>query len=94
MQTKLFCLLVFMLYNPVNIFLKGFVHLKLHIFPYPSIKICALVAQKNRLNEKVLLSTHKIMFWMRNKKNNFPVRILIWRPDFWTISSVPGLNQY
>ena len=24
--------------------------------------------QKNRLNETVLLSTHNIMFWLRNKK--------------------------
>ena len=37
-------------------------------------------AQKNRLIETVLLSTHNIcfeypkhMFWMRNKENNFPI---------------------
>ena len=35
-------------------------------------------AQKNRLIETVLLSTHN-MFWMRNKENNFPIRTLIWR---------------
>ena len=22
------------------------------------------------------------MFWLRNKKNKFPVRTLIWRPEF------------
>ena len=22
------------------------------------------------------------MFWMRNKENNFPIRTLIWRPDY------------
>ena len=37
-------------------------HLKLHLFPYPSIKTCVLGAQKNRLNETVLLSTHNICF--------------------------------
>ena len=38
-----------------------------------------LGAQKNRLIKTVLLSTHN-MFWLRNKKNNFQVRTLIWRP--------------
>ena len=37
-------------------------HLKLHLFPYPSIKTCVLEAQKNRLIETVLLSTHNICF--------------------------------
>ena len=51
-------------------------HLKLYLFPYPSIYTCVLVAQKNRLIESVLLSTHnwpQDMFWLRKKKNNFPV---------------------
>ena len=50
--------------------------------------------QKNCLNETILLSAQTIfklmgissfeypqhMFWMRNKENRFPMRILIWRP--------------
>ena len=35
---------------------------KLLIFSYPSILTYALGAQKNRLNETVLLSTHNICF--------------------------------
>ena len=37
-------------------------HLNLHLFPYPSIQTCVLGAQKNRLIETVLLSTHNICF--------------------------------
>ena len=38
-------------------------------------------AQKNHLIETVLLSTHNIiMFQLRNKKNNFQICTLIWRP--------------
>ena len=35
---------------------------KMHLFPYPSIPTCVLGAQKNRLVETVLLSTHNICF--------------------------------
>ena len=38
-------------------------------------------AQKNRLIEMVLLSTHKHMFWLRIKKINFQICTLIWRPE-------------
>ena len=37
-------------------------------------------AQKNRLIETVLLNSHNICFWLRNKKINFWLRTLIWRP--------------
>ena len=53
--------------------------LKLHLFPYLSIETCVVGAQKNRLIETVHLSIHNIC-WLSNKKNNFPVRTLIWRP--------------
>ena len=33
---------------------------KLGSFSYPSVQTCVLGAQKNRLNERVLLSTHNI----------------------------------
>ena len=36
--------------------------LKLHLFPYSSILTCGLGAQKNRLIEMVLLSTHNVCF--------------------------------
>ena len=35
---------------------------KMYIFSYPSLLIYVLGAQKNRLIETVLLSTHKIRF--------------------------------
>ena len=35
---------------------------KLRLFSYPSVKTCILGAQKNRLDETVLLSTHNICF--------------------------------
>ena len=31
--------------------------------------------------ETVLLSTHNIMFWLKNKKNKFQIRIFILRPE-------------
>ena len=43
--------------------------------------MCALGAQKNHLIQTVLMSTHNIMFRLRNKKNNFQLCILIWRPE-------------
>ena len=43
-------------------------HLKLHLFPYPSILTCVLGAQKNRLIETVLLSTHNIWFGWEIRK--------------------------
>ena len=57
-------------------------HLKLHLYPNPSVLTCVLGAQKNRLIETVLLSTQH-MFWLRNKKVNFPVCTLIWRPGLY-----------
>ena len=48
------------------------------IFPYPSVLTYVLGAQKNRLIETVLLSTHNICFgWEIRKKND----ILDLRPD-------------
>ena len=40
-------------------------------------------AQKNRLNEYP-----QYIFWMSTKENSFPIRTLIWRPDF-TVSDPP-----
>ena len=49
----------------------------------PIISSIYLDAQKNRLTETVLLSTHNIrnMFWLRNKKNIFLLRTLNLSPD-------------
>ena len=44
---------------------------KLKLFSYQSIKTCVLGAQKNRLIETVLLSTHNICFGWEIKKINF-----------------------
>ena len=33
------------------------------------------------------------MFWLRNKKYNFPVRTLIWRPEQSTEYFLDGWNQ-
>ena len=38
------------------------VSVKVRLFSYPSVLSCDLGAQKNRLNETVLLSTHNICF--------------------------------
>ena len=44
-----------------------------------------LGAQKNRIIETCVLSTHQIffanIFWLRNRKNNFLLRTLICRTD-------------
>ena len=41
----------------------------------------------------VLLSTHNIMFWLRNKKNNFQMHTFIWRPDInWDQKWFSGVN--
>ena len=48
---------------------------KLEIFSYPSVLTCVLGAQRNRLIETVLLSTHN-MFWLINRKIKFPLRTL------------------
>ena len=44
---------------------------KLRLFSHPSVLTCVLGAQKNRL----------IVFWLRNKKNNFQLHTLILGPD-------------
>ena len=41
------------------------------IFSYRSDLAFVVGAQKTRLIEMVLLSTHNNMFWFRNKKANF-----------------------
>ena len=50
---------------------------KLLILSYPSVLTYVWGAQKNRLIETVLLSTHNICFRLRNKKNNFMVHTLV-----------------
>ena len=51
--------------------LAKFLWVKLRIFSYPSVLTYVLGAQKNHLNETVLLSTHNIYFRWRNKTNKF-----------------------
>ena len=46
-------------------------HLKLHLFSYPSMQSCVLGAQKNRLIETVLLSAHNISFGLEIRKKQF-----------------------
>ena len=41
---------------------KDFFSVKLHLISYPLTNTCVLGAQKNRLIEMVLLSTHNICF--------------------------------
>ena len=53
----------------------------MQLFSYPAIKTYVLGAQKNRLIETVLLSTHN-MFWLINKKINFQLPTFIWRPVY------------
>ena len=56
-------------------------NVKLRLFSYPSVKTYVLGAQKNRLIEMVLLSTHNISFGWDIRKN-FQLRTLslIWGP--------------
>ena len=42
--------------------IRTFLNIKLSFFSYLSIQTCVLGAQKNRLIERVLLSTHNICF--------------------------------
>ena len=49
---------------------------KLLLFSYPSILTCVLGAQKNRLIETVLLSTHNICFELERKKVVFQYALL------------------
>ena len=50
-----------------------------------SVQTRVLGAQKNRITETVVVSTHQIFFankfWLRNRKNNFLLRTLICRTD-------------
>ena len=41
---------------------ENVLNMRLQLFSYPSVKSCVLGAQKNGLNETVLLSTHNICF--------------------------------
>ena len=54
----------------------SFVRLKLHLFPYSSILTCVLGAQKNRLIETVLLSTHSTSFGYIIRKIIFQYTLL------------------
>ena len=40
--------------------------------------LCVL---QSTVSMTILLSTHNICFWLRNKKNNFKIHTLIWRPE-------------
>ena len=50
------------------------------LFAYPSVQTYVFGAQKNRLIETILFEYQQHMFWLRNKKNNFLIRTLIWIP--------------
>ena len=51
-------------------------NIKLCLFSYPSVKTYVLGAQKNRLIETVLLSTHNICFGREIRKLNFCYALL------------------
>ena len=51
-------------------------HINMRLFPYPSISTCVLGAQKNRLIETVLSSTHNICFGWEIKIINFKYALL------------------
>ena len=51
-------------------------HLKLCLFPNPSILTSVLGAQKNRLIETVLMSTHNICFGCEKRKLIFQYALL------------------
>ena len=53
---------------------------KLLIFSYPSVLTNVWCAQKYRLIETVPLSTHSVMFWLRNKKISLLVHTLVFIP--------------
>ena len=55
-------------------------HVKLPLFSYPSILTCDLGAQKNLLIETFFEYSQHILR-LRNEKNNFTGRTLIWRSD-------------
>ena len=44
-----------------------------------------LAVQKKRLIETVLLSTHNICVWLKNKNNNFPLLTLL---EAWAVFSI------
>ena len=73
---------------------KEFVHLKLHlhVLPYQSVKTCVLGAQKNRLIETVLLSTHNTCFGWEIRKQIFQYAILSGGLTS-TVISCTGLNR-
>ena len=60
------------------------ISVKLQIISYPSVLTYVLGAQKNRLIEKVILSTQH-MFGLRNKKIKFPLRTLNESPVVWIL---------
>ena len=55
---------------------------------YPSVWTCVLGAQKNRLIETLLLSTHNVCFGWGIKKKNFQLHTLIWGP----VLNIPTSN--
>ena len=54
----------------------------MRLFIYPSVKSCVLGAQKNRLIETVLLSTHNICFGWEIKKISYDVETVFARYAF------------
>ena len=54
------------------------------MFSYPLVLRYVLGAQKNRLVETALLSTHN-MFWLRNKKNIFLLHTTEDLPERFTV---------
>ena len=64
------------LFVSIAVGLAKFLCLKLCIFSYPSVLMYVLGAQKYRLNEMVLLSTHNICFGGKIRKISFDYTIL------------------
>ena len=63
--------------------------LKIAFVPYPSILTCVLDAEKNRLIERVLFSTHNICFDLEIRKIIFQYTLL----SGGLIQSVPNTNR-
>ena len=53
-----------------------YLSVKWQIFSYPYVLTFVLGAQKNHLNETVILSTHNIFFKFRNKNSFFGILLI------------------
>ena len=70
--------------------------LKCVYFPTLQFKHVFWVLKRTVSLRQFFFSTHNIqhMFWLRNKKNNFQIRTLIWRPElFYLIFQLRSFNK-